>query len=268
MDKLQSDFSKRITRGELLNFITYLREKKNVTIESRTETVRTSLFRVGTVDVGEIARRELELIKSADSSEAVYCELASRKAKGNCRWKTVDGFGYIFEEDLTEYLLSLGFSADEAEEMTTFIVTGRFKKSEWKKRPELSEEFILWAGSGVPLMQRNYLPNLFRLDYLEFCHAGTLSPDTSFTVTQAYTGGAYNVYGYLTSGLSKVAEGRIIIGYRDENQKVDREKLIVLAEMICRETGAQEVLLRNVKESMVTIIRQTEQTRESKESKE
>lgn len=246
-----------IPRDELLDFINYLREKENVAIESRVEIKRT-MFNTYRYSVGALAENELKRIKSSSSAEQVYEKCSAELAKKNSNWKVIPQFGYICEEDLFEYLVTVpGLSQQEAKELTLCIENRVFKRSAWEKDERLSTNFKTWArASGGFLRTRDYLPNLFRLEWLEFCHRNTASDATTFTVTEQSTRGAYNGYAYLTSRLMGASGDGLILGYRDNTNQLDKEKLILLAELLLKETGMPEMWVRNMNEDKLTVIKQ------------
>lgn len=247
-----------ISRRELMDFIDWLRNKEKISFESRVEIQRT-LFRACPYSVTSVAKQALKTIRNADSAEEAYGIFAAELAKAYTRWKSLPGFGYIYEEDLTEYILSLGFSETDAESMTACIENRRFKGSVWHNDARLSQNFRDWANaSGGYLRSRDYIPNLFRLEYLKFCHKNTLSPETAFTVSEHSTRGTYNGYGYLTSRLMGASSDNIVIGYRDNYGKIDKEKLITLAELFAEETAIPEVWIRNMNEDRLTVVRRTD----------
>lgn len=246
--------NERLSRERVLDFITYLRGKGSVAIESRVEISR-GFFNLYPHSVYAVAKNEWKTVKGASSSEEVYEKIAARAAKKNSNWQLVPALGYACEEDLIEYLLSLGFPEGEAADLTCCIENRRFKRSAWENDERLSTDFRVWAGaSGGELARRDYLPNLFRLEYLEFCHKNTLSADTEFTVSEHSTRGAYNGYGYLTSRLMGESGDGLILGYRDNYHLLDREKLILLSELILRETGMPEMWVRDMNRDTLTVV--------------
>ena len=242
------------SREETLAYIDYLRNKPYITIDSRVERYRTMFNRYNR-SIGTIALRMIEKICSAKSAVDAYHRIAAEKAKYNSSWKLIPELGYIFSEDLGDYIVGLGFSEDEAKSVAAEIQFGNFKKSQWKDDPRLPVEFVAWAGnSKVPLESRSIIFNLTRFDYIEYKHRTQVTDQTKFTVTKCGLEGLHNAYKYMTKGIEGLGNDCFVIGYRDAEGVVPTEDLIELCEFLMQSTGMPEVILRNITEDEVTVI--------------
>ena len=245
----------RMARSEVLDFISYLRRKEKVEIENRIE-VRRTLLNSYPYALSKIAKDVLSLIKKASGAEDAYCRLASEAAKANSKHRIMPGFAYVMEEDLTEYLIGCGYDDEEAKKLTSCIENRAFKRSVWENDERLTENFKVWAAASAGmLMSRRYVTNLFRLEYLEFRAESTDTDDVTYTVYELSTRGPYNGYGYSTSRLMEQSGDGLILGYRDNYHRLDKEKLIILSEMLCKETGLPEMWIRDMNEDKVTVVR-------------
>ena len=249
--KPQVNFSKK----ETLDFIDYLRGKENVTIESRIEERRT-LFSHYSYDSATEIGKALETIKSGKTAMGAYCALAAKKAKLNSNYRLIPEFGYIFYEDIIEYLMNIGFEEEEAAHLCFVIQSRGFKNSRWKADSRLGTDFAAWAASSMGFLDsREMIFNLFRVDYLEYLHKNTVSDETDFTVTRHTVRGAYNGYAYLTRSMTGKQDDGFIIGYRDTGKNVTAESITALCAFLLKQTDLPEVIARNLDEDEVITVR-------------
>lgn len=155
---------KYISKEETLDFIGYLMKKEDVIIEERTE--RRGLLSGYLFDYAPLERETLAAIKRAESAEAAYNVLAFEKAKLNCRRKEFPISSGWMEEDLTEFVISLGFDGADAGDITLCVENRTFKGSKWMKDKRLPDDFKIWARAcPCFLRSRSYLPDLFGNEY-------------------------------------------------------------------------------------------------------
>ena len=247
-------------RKEAIDFLDYLRRKEQVTVESVVQ-VHKTFFNTCTIPIAPIAAETLAVIKKAGSGEAAYAALAARKAKANCMWKLVPELGYAFSEDLVEYLMATGFSAERASEIAGVIEKRKFrqfyKDCRQEDREKFPENFAVWASASPGALEsRELLASLFRAEYLEYLHR-TSPPESTVLVTKDVPlAGKYNQYRYLSSKLTGKSGDCIVIGFRDGKDRYE-ERLVAEAELLCKDTDCPEIWIRNFDRDCITVVKKS-----------
>ena len=158
------------SKEECLAFMDYLLKKEDPIIDH--VKYFGGLSR-GMVDIAKTTESLLMRIKGCSSKEEVYDKIGKLERFVYCSKELDKRFSFIkYEEELTEYLISLGISSEKAKELTVFIRTGRYKaecrmhKKSWGL--EQYGEIHEWAKTVHFLASWDKLPKYFISEYKIF----------------------------------------------------------------------------------------------------
>ena len=242
--------TENISKNEMLAFLGFL-QHKTIIIDSQIIHYRT-FFNRYTKDLREEALEIAKIVTESTSPIEAYKRLAHRKAKNNCLWKTVPEFGFMFAEDIYDYLEEK--FGHNGKEVLDDIVSGKYEKGKYKE--PFSAELTAWARVGVVPARRGDILNYFPTEYMNFCYENYECKDNPYLVQKISNKGAYNGYGWEAHKVRMATEpNKLCISYDSAKNPIPETDVINAAKMLISALDLDRVNIHDFSTEYTVVVR-------------
>ena len=248
-----------MTREETLGFISYLKNKENVVLESHIMYFA-GMFRMYERDTLPFAKRLLNTIKTAPSVMDAYRTIAHESGKMNSNWKYAREISYMFSEDFVEYVTKIdSISETDKEKIINRVNEGHPCKITLKK--DAPDEIKKWMSSYVPMIKRSVFVDYFPTEYLNFRFEQFHENDEKYLVS-VQTDGEYNINGRKAKILRELVDENnknqsktIIVGFNGDETQIPPEKSEKIGKFLCEQLGQNQVLIKDYANNGLIVIK-------------